>query len=477
MLKVLFVAAEAVPFIKTGGLADVAGSLPKALTAQGVDIRVVMPKYENIPAEYQQKMKHIGETTVNLSWRSQYCGVLKLTQDSVPFYFIDNEYYFKRSGLYGYDDDAERFAFFSKAVFEILPLIDFVPDIIHCNDWHAGMVSVFLKDQYHFKYPKLRTAYTIHNLRYQGVFGKDIMGDILGLDWKHFHEGGVEFDGDVNYMKSGIVYSDFITTVSQSYAEEIKCPFYGEQLDALLREKSHCLAGIINGIDYDVYDPRKDEKIYYKYSTENIYDKVENKVKLQEKLGLPQNRSIPMIGLVARLVAPKGLDLIAHVIEELISGENVQIVILGTGESQYEELFRNMAWKYPRKVSANIMFDNELAQQIYAAADMFLMPSQYEPCGIGQLIALKYGTIPIVRETGGLKDSVRAYNKYDGTGNGFSFANYNAHELLFAIKKALGAYDDKAVWQGIIKNAMKSDFSWQRSAKQYLKLYENLQQK
>lgn len=477
MLKVLFVAAEAVPFIKTGGLADVAGSLPKALTAQGVDIRVVMPKYENIPAEYQQKMKHIGETTVNLSWRSQYCGVLKLTQDSVPFYFIDNEYYFKRSGLYGYDDDAERFAFFSKAVFEILPLIDFVPDIIHCNDWHAGMVSVFLKDQYHFKYPKLRTVYTIHNLRYQGVFGKDIMGDILGLDWKHFHEGGVEFDGDVNYMKSGIVYSDFITTVSQSYAEEIKCPFYGEQLDALLREKSHCLAGIINGIDYDVYDPRKDEKIYYKYSTENIYDKVENKVKLQEKLGLPQNRSIPMIGLVARLVAPKGLDLIAHVIEELISGENVQIVILGTGESQYEELFRNMAWKYPRKVSANIMFDNELAQQIYAAADMFLMPSQYEPCGIGQLIALKYGTIPIVRETGGLKDSVRAYNKYDGTGNGFSFANYNAHELLFAIKKALGAYDDKAVWQGIIKNAMKSDFSWQRSAKQYLKLYENLQQK
>ena len=477
MLKVLFVAAEAVPFIKTGGLADVAGSLPKALTAQGVDIRVVMPKYENIPAEYQQKMKHIGETTVNLSWRSQYCGVLKLTQDSVPFYFIDNEYYFKRSGLYGYDDDAERFAFFSKAVFEILPLIDFVPDIIHCNDWHAGMVSVFLKDQYHFKYPKLRTVYTIHNLRYQGVFGKDIMGDILGLDWKHFHEGGVEFDGDVNYMKSGIVYSDFITTVSQSYAEEIKCPFYGEQLDALLREKSHCLAGIINGIDYDVYDPRKDEKIYLKYSTENIYDKVENKVKLQEKLGLPQNRSIPMIGLVARLVAPKGLDLIAHVIEELISGENVQIVILGTGESQYEELFRNMAWKYPRKVSANIMFDNELAQQIYAAADMFLMPSQYEPCGIGQLIALKYGTIPIVRETGGLKDSVRAYNKYDGTGNGFSFANYNAHELLFAIKKALGAYDDKSVWQGIIKNAMKSDFSWQRSAKQYLKLYENLQQK
>ena len=475
MLKVLFVAAEAVPFIKTGGLADVAGSLPKALTAQGVDIRVVMPKYENIPQEYQKKMKHIGETTVDLSWRKQYCGISKLEQEGVPFYFIDNEYYFKRSGLYGYDDDAERFAFFSKAVFEILPLIDFVPDIIHCNDWHAGMVSVFLKDQYHFKYPRMKSVYTIHNLRYQGVFDKEIIGDILGIDWKHFHEGGIEFDGAVNYMKSGIVYSDFITTVSQSYAEEIKCPFYGEQLDALLREKSHCLAGIINGIDYDVYDPRKDGNIYRKYSTENVYDKVENKVKLQEKLGLPQNRSIPMIGIVARLVAPKGLDLIAHVIEELISGENLQIVILGTGESHYEELFRNLAWKYPRKVSANIMFDNELAQQIYASADMFLMPSQYEPCGIGQLIALKYGTIPIVRETGGLKDSVKAYNKYDGTGNGFSFANYNAHELLYAIKKALGAYDDKAVWQGIIKNAMKSDFSWSRSAKQYLKLYENLQ--
>lgn len=477
MLKVLFVAAEAVPFIKTGGLADVAGSLPKALTAQGVDIRVVMPKYENIPKEYQNKMKHIGETTICLSWRNQYCGIEKLEQEGVPFYFVDNEYYFKRSGLYGYDDDAERFAFFSKAVFEILPLIDFVPDIIHCNDWHTGMVSVFLKDQYQSKYPKMKSVYTIHNLRYQGVFDKEIIGDILGIDWKHFHEGGIEFDGAVNYMKSGIVYSDFITTVSQSYAEEIKCPFYGEKLDALLREKSHCLAGIINGIDYDVYDPRKDEMIYHKYSMENVYDKVENKVKLQEKLGLPQNRSIPMIGIVARLVAPKGLDLIAHIIEELISGENIQIVILGTGESHYEELFRNLAWKYPRKVSANILFDNELAQQIYASADMFLMPSQYEPCGIGQLIALKYGTIPIVRETGGLKDSVKPYNKYDGTGNGFSFANYNAHELLFAIKKALGAYDDKSVWQGIIKNAMKGDFSWQRSAKQYLKLYENLRKK
>lgn len=476
MLKVLFVASEAAPFAKTGGLADVAGSLPKALRAQGIDARVAMPKYGAIPEKYQEQMQFLFDTSVDVSWRKQYCGVLQLEQDGVPVYFVDNERYFKRDGFYGYEDDAERFAFFSRAVLDMLPQIDFMPDIIHCNDWHTGPVGVFLKLLYQGdeKYAKIKSVFTIHNLKYQGVFAKQIMSDVLGLDWKYFNNGDLEFFDAVNYMKGGIVYADAVTTVSHTYAEEVQYPYFGEKLDALLRSRAGALHGILNGIDYEEYDPKSDLHIFVPYDQENLPGKVDNKVKLQEQLNLPARRDVPMLAIISRLVAAKGVDLVAHIADELLTDEDVQLVVLGTGERQYEDLFRSLAWRYPKKVSANILFYNELAHRIYAASDLFLMPSQYEPCGIGQLIALRYGAVPVVRETGGLKDTVEPYNKYARTGNGFTFANYNAHELLFAIKRALGLYGDTSQWDSLVKNAMLGDYSWRQSAQRYKELYASL---
>lgn len=476
MLKVLFVASEAVPFIKTGGLADVAGSLPKELQAQGIDVRVVVPKYSKIPTKYTSKMKNIYKGIVNVAWRQQYCGVEYLEYDGIKTYFIDNEQYFKRSELYGYDDDAERFSFFCRAVLDMLPQIDFVPDVIHCNDWHTGLVSVILKAEHAQSelYANIRTIYTIHNLKYQGIFGKEIMGDVLGLDWKHYNDGGLEYNNCVNFMKGGIVYSDFITTVSDTYAKEIQYQYFGEGLDGLLRERWQDLRGIVNGIDYDIYNPKTDKEIFVNYDQSTVEKKAANKVKLQEQLGLPMRRDVPMLAIVARLVAPKGLDLVAHIIDELVQNEDVQLVVLGTGDKEYEDLFKTLAWHYPTKVSANITFSNDLAHRIYAASDIFLMPSQYEPCGIGQLIALHYGSIPVVRETGGLKDTIQNYNKYAKVGNGFTFPNYNAHEFLFTIKRALCYYSDSSIWEKIVQNAMNSDYSWKQSAKQYKELYHSL---
>lgn len=476
MLKVLFVAAEAVPFIKTGGLADVAGSLPKALKKQGVDVRVVIPKYSGIPDSDKSQMQHLFSQTVHVAWRQQYCGISYLEHNGIKTYFIDNEQYFKRDRLYGYEDDAERFSFFCRAVLEMLPKIDFIPDVIHCNDWHCGLISIFLKAEYAQKelYAKIRTLYTIHNLKYQGIFGKEIMDDVLGLDWKYYDDGGLEFDGCVNFMKSGIVYSDYISTVSETYAKEIQYAYFGEGLEHLLQARSHTLQGIVNGIDDKLYNPKTDAKIFVKYDAGSVEKKAENKVRLQQELGLPIRRDSPMLAIVSRLVAAKGLDLVAHIIDELMQNEDIQLVVLGTGDKQYEELFKTLAWRYPTKVSANIIFSDDLAHRVYAASDIFLMPSQYEPCGIGQLIALQYGAIPIVRETGGLKDTVRSYNKYENVGNGFTFANYNAHDLLFTVKRALGYYADSSIWEKIIHNAMSSDYSWKQSAKQYKKLYSDL---
>lgn len=476
MLKVLFVAAEAVPFVKTGGLADVAGSLPKELKKQGVDVRVVMPKYSNIPEEYRNSMEFLHNTTVSVGWRKQYCGVEYLEHNNIPTYFIDNEQYFKRSGLYGYDDDNERFSFFSRAVLDMLPQIDFIPDVIHCNDWHTGLVSVFLKLEHSKdeRYKDIRTIYTIHNLKYQGVFPKETVPNVLGLDWKYFNNGDLEFYDAVNYMKGGIIYSDYITTVSDTYAKEIQYEYFGEHLDGLLRSRAETLSGIINGIDYDEYDPLRDPHIFARYDANCIRRKADNKEGLQKQLGLPVRRDVPLLAVISRLVAPKGLDLFAHIIDEVLQNEDVQLVVLGTGDRQYEDLMRTLAWRYPTKVSSNILFDNQLAHRIYAASDIFIMPSQYEPCGIGQLIALHYGTIPVVRETGGLKDTVEAYNKYEKTGNGFTFVNYNAHELLGAMKRALSAYEDFSIWEAIVKNAMDSDYSWKQSAAQYKELYSRL---
>lgn len=476
MLKVLFVAAEVVPFAKTGGLADVAGSLPKELKAQGVDVRVVMPKYSAIAEQYKAAMKLELETSVNVGWRHKYCGVQSLEHDGVTTYFIDNEDYFARDGFYGYEDDAERFSFFSRAVLDMLPQIDFIPDVIHINDWHTGLVSVFLKLEHaqNEQYKNIRTLYTIHNLKYQGVFPKAIMDDVLGLDWKYFNNGDLEFFDAVNFMKGGIIYADYITTVSQTYAKEIQYEYFGEKLNGLLQSRAQELSGIVNGIDYDEYNPATDPFLVQNYDSNTSFKKVNNKEALQKELGLSVHRNRPMMAIISRLVEAKGLDLIVRVMDEILSTEKVQLVVLGSGDKEYEDWFRGLAWRFPTKVSVNIGFNNELAHRIYAASDLFVMPSQYEPCGIGQLIAMHYGTIPVVRETGGLKDTVTPYDKYAKSGHGFTFANYNAHELLYAIKRGLDNYNNQSIWQEIVKNAMETDYSWKKSAEEYCRLYNRL---
>ena len=475
-MKVLYVAAEAVPFAKTGGLADVAGSLPKALKEDGVDVRVIMPKFGKIPEEYRDKMEHVYDGELNVAWRSKYVGLDKYELDGVTYYFVDNEEYFNREGFYGYDDDAERFSFFCRAVLNLLPAMDFWPDVINTNDWHAGLVNVFLKLEHmgDERYEKIKTVYTIHNLKYQGVFPKNVMADVLGLDWKYFNNGDLEFYDAVNFMKGGIIYADHVTTVSKTYANEIQYPYFGEHLDGLLRARQDDLTGIVNGIDYDAYNPSTDKMIFKNYDDTTLDRKRDNKTELQNKLGLPVDRNVPLVAIVSRLVEPKGMDLIVRMMDEILQHEHIQLVVLGTGEKRYEDWFKGLAWRFPKEVSTNIYFSNELAHRIYASADIFLMPSNYEPCGIGQLIALRYGTIPVVRLTGGLRDTVTQYDKYTGKGNGFVFENYNAHEMMYSLKRALSAYENYEIWHRIQEDAVHSDFSWKNSAKEYEALYEEL---
>lgn len=481
MLRVLLVAAEAVPFVKTGGLGDVIGSLPKELKQQGVDARIILPNYQDIPEQYKKQMVFKNKFTVQVGWRQKYCGVLEFVYEGITFYFIDNEYYFKRHGFYGYHDDAERFGFFCRAVLDSLTRIDFMPHILHCHDWHTGMVSVMLDAHYRHipEYQHIKTLFTIHNLRYQGVFDRGILHDILSLDWKYFNHDGLEFHDAVNFMKGGLAYSDVISTVSRTYAKEIQDPYFGEQLDGFLRKRQEHLVGIVNGIDYEVYNPATDQKIASNYDVDSLPQKAKNKLQLQQQLGLAVNGDIPIIAIVSRLVGPKGMDLLEGILVEMlkkmaVDNYEAQFVILGTGEARYENFFKYMAWQYPGKISANILFDDTLARQIYAGSDMFLMPSLYEPCGIGQLIAMRYGCVPIVREIGGLRDTVEPYNQYTGTGNGFAFANYNAHEMFDTINKAIEIFKNKAEWNGIIVNAMTSDYSWQQSAKQYQEIYKRM---
>ena len=479
-MKVLYVASEANPFVKTGGLADVAGSLPKALKKQGVDVRVIIPKFGKISEEIRNKMEHVYDGQINVSWRSKYVGIDKYELDGLTFYFVDNEEYFYREGLYGYDDDAERFSFFCRAILNCLPAIDFFPDVINCNDWQSALVPVFLKLEHmgDERYAAIKTIYTIHNLKYQGVFPKDVMGDVLGLDWKYFNNGDLEFYDAVNFMKGGIIYADYVSTVSKTYAQEIQYEYFGEHLDGLLRARKDDLYGIVNGIDYDVYNPATDKDLFVRYDNTDAYNaferKGDNKVKLQEILGLPQNRKVPVVSMVTRLVAAKGLDLVVRMMDELLQHEDFQFVLLGTGDKVYEDWFKGLAWRFPQKVSTNIYFSNELAQRIYGASDIFLMPSNYEPCGIGQLIAMRYGAAPVVRETGGLKDTVHQYDKYESTGNGFVFSNYNAHEMMYALKRALSTYGNFDIWIKIVSNAMTSDYSWTESAREYKELYQQL---
>ena len=474
-MKVLFAASEAHPFIKTGGLGDVMGALPKSLTKLGVDARVVIPKYKNIKDELKQKLQFVKWFTVSVGWRNQYCGVFQYQYNGVIYYFIDNEYYFNRDGLYGYFDDGERFAFFNRAVLEFIKQIDWQPDLINCNDWQTGMVPVLLnleykKDEF---YSKIKTVFSIHNLLFKGSFSPKVLPELFGYDYMPLVNGSVELDGSVSFLKGGLNYCDQITTVSNTYAEEIKTPQYGEGLDGFLRSKSYYLMGIVNGIDYEEFNPQDDKLIFKNFNINSIDNKVQNKLSLQRELGLPQKKDTPMIGLISRLTHQKGCDLIVNMIDRLLQ-RDIQIVILGTGDYWYEETFKNLQYRYPDKVSANIKFDNTLAHKIYAATDMFLMPSLFEPCGLGQLIALRYGSIPIVRETGGLKDTISPYNQYNGVGNGFGFKNFNSNELMQIIEYALTIYNDKNAWNNIIRQAMNSDNSWEKSAMQYKWLYEGV---
>lgn len=475
MLKVLFAASEADPFIKTGGLGDVAYALPQYLNKLEVDASVVIPKYKNIKEEYLEKLEFIKSFNIWVGWRNQYCGLFKCEVKGVTYYLIDNEYYFNRDGLYGYYDDGERFAFFDRAVMEMLKEIDLKVDVIHCNDWQTGMIPVLNALQYSEDpfYSNIKTVYSIHNLLFQGTYDPKILGELFGWDEEQFRNGMLEFYGGVSFMKGGINYADKVATVSSTYAEEIKTPFYGERMDGLLRSREQDLIGIVNGIDYKSYDPKEDPLIYKNYDVNTIKDKKVNKTKLQKDLNLPVKANTPMLGIVSRLTPQKGMDILVSILDRILQ-EDVQLVVLGTGDYGYEEHFKNLQSRYPDKVSAEIKFDNKMAHRIYAASDIFLMPSLFEPCGLGQLIALRYGTIPVVRETGGLKDTIKPYNQYTGEGNGFSFTNYNAYELETVLNMALNYYKDKNTWEALVESAMNSDNSWEKSAEIYKSLYEEL---
>lgn len=470
-MKVLFAASEALPFAMSGGLADVAGALPKALRKRVIGCRVVMPLYETVSEELRSQMRFVTSITVPVAWRRQYCGIFEAKVGSVTYYLLDNQYYFKRPNLYGYYDDAERYAFFSRAVLEILPYIDFKPDIIHCNDWQTGMVPVYLDMFYKFDpfYADIKTVFTIHNIQYQGKYGHDLLEDVLGLPKEN--SDVVDYDGCVNIMKGAIMCCDKITTVSPTYSKEILDPYYSHGLDYVLKDKQDKLTGIVNGIDVDVYNPETDAMIFKNFSASDISGKAVNKAELQKALKLPERADVPLIGIVSRLVEHKGFDLVKAVFEELLQ-EDVQFAILGSGEWTYETFFYEMSKKYPEKVGLKLGFVPDLAHKIYAGADIFLMPSKSEPCGLAQMVALRYGTIPIVRETGGLNDTIK--DSGDGLGNGFTFKNYNAHEMKDTILRAVDGYKNKEGWEILKNRAVSCDNSWNASAGSYISLYKEL---
>ena len=473
-MKALFVTSECVPFIKTGGLADVAGALPAELIRQGAEVRVVLPKYGRISAEWKGKMSHVMDFFVQFGIGSCYCGIETLTHDGVTYYFIDNEDYFGGDQLYG-EGEGPRFAFFCRCVAEMLLRIDYRPDLLHLNDWETGLLAAMLRTQYtDERLAGISILYSIHNLRYQGMFDWNHMNGYLGFDGSLYNIDCLEFYGMLNCMKAGIVFADHVNTVSPTYANEIKTPYYGENLDGLLRKREDAVSGILNGIDRKLYDPEGDKQLSVHFSADDLSGKAELKRLLQEEMGLEQNPDIPVISVISRLTNQKGFDLIERVLQDILR-QDVQLVILGSGDRRYVDLFNWAAWRYPGKVGTYIGMNEPLAHRIYAGSDMFLMPSQFEPCGLSQMISLRYGTVPIVRETGGLRDSVKPYNMYTDEGTGFSFANYNAHEMLYTIERAVGYYyNDKAMWNRLVTRGMAEDFGWEASAAKYLKLYEKI---
>lgn len=469
-MNILFAASEAVPYAASGGLADVVGSLPKKICAKGHDCRIVIPLYKAIGEEFRKEMTQITTITVDVSWRKQYCGIFMAEKNGIVYYFIDNEYYFARDGLYGFYDDCERFVFFSRAVLEMLRHIDFKPDIINANDWQTALIPVYYNVYYKYQqgYDQIKNIFTIHNIEYQGRYGREVLNELMGIPL--YHANLLEYDGYINMMKGAVETADMITTVSPSYAWEILDPWFAHGLDRILVTKQYKLKGILNGIDYDVFDPEKDKQIAANYSAKNIEGKAACKNALITRLGLDDGDE-PIIGIVTRFVGHKGIDLIRCVIEEIVH-IGFKFAVLGSGEKIYEDFFREMAARHPGRISANIGFIPELSRQIYAGADMFLMPSQSEPCGLAQMISMRYGTIPIVRETGGLRDSVR--DNGGENGNGFTFKTYNANDMLDAVKRAKKCYDDQQEWGELVERSMKCDYSWSASADLYIETYKEI---
>ena len=466
--KILFAASECTPFIATGGLAEVIGSLSKSLAQdEEYDVRVVLPLYSDIRGDYRQRFTYLGNINVPLGWRNQYCGIFSYEESGVTFYFLDNEYYFRRGGCYGYYDDGERFAFFSRAVMEILGFLQFYPDVLHCHDWQSALAAIYLKTIYCHRreYSLIRAVFTIHNIEYQGKYSLDVLEDLFGIsnDYRYL----LEFDGCANLMKAAIECSETFTTVSPTYAEEIKRAEYAHGLQGEVERNAFKLRGILNGIDVKSYDPATDPALFAPYSAENPAGKEVCKAELQKMLGLPVRENVPVVAMISRLVAHKGLDLVRASIEELLA-DDVQFVLLGTGDSEYESYFKDLANRYKGKAVSIIAFNGDLSRKIYSGADIFLMPSKSEPCGLSQMIASRYLTVPVVRETGGLYDSIRPYG---AGGNGFTFAAYNAGDMLYVLREAVSLYKNKPEWQKLMIKAGTTDFSWQRSAEEYKKLY------
>ena len=475
-MKILFVAAEGAPFSKTGGLGDVIGALPKSLVKAGQEVAVILPYYDMVEAKFGDQIEDVLQFEVYVGWRRQFCGIKKTVLNGVTFYFIDNQYYFFRGHVYGDFDDGERFAFFQLAALEAMERIGFIPDVLHAHDYHTAMIPFLLKEKYRWiqAYQNIKTILTIHNLEFQGQFSEGMLWDLFRVGFERYADGTVRWNDCLNWMKAGILYADRVSTVSPSYAHEIMTTEFGCGLDQILRIESGKLSGIVNGIDTDLYNPETDPLLDYHFNKSDLSGKAQNKAKLQEKLGLPVRPDVPMIGIVSRLTRQKGFDVVVEGLHRMLQ-EDVQIVLLGTGDPGFEEAFSWFGQVFPDKLSANITFDVKLAQEIYAASDIFLMPSRFEPCGLSQMMAMRYGTLPLVHEVGGLRDTVQPFNPIEGTGTGFSFDNLTSYWLNWALETALDVYyNHPAVWKKLQVQAMESDFSWDTACQSYLDLYHSL---
>lgn len=475
-MRLLFTAAECAPFFKTGGLGDVAGALPKYIQKAGHEVVVFLPYVGSMPEQYKEQLTDLFSFTVLVGWRKQYCGIKTALFEGVRYYFIDNEYYFNRPAIYGYYDDGERFAFFQQAVIEAMEKIDYVPDLIHVNDYHTSFIPFLLKKKYHWiqAYQSIKTLLTIHNIEFQGNYQEEVLSDLFGIGNEDFVNGQIEQEGQVNWLKAGIVYADWVNTVSPSYANEIQTKEFGKDLDGILRQESGKVSGILNGIDYESHNPATDRHLFAPFDATNLTGKIDNKIQLQKYLGLPISAEIPLIGMVSRLTYQKGFHLVLERLEEVLQ-QQVQVVVLGTGDPLFEEGFRYFEGRYPDKVRACITFDVDLAQKIYGGSDIFLMPSAFEPCGLSQMMAMRYGTLPVIHEIGGLKDTIWPFNPVTHEGDGFGFATFDSYYMKESLNLAIHIFQAvPKVWQLMVERAMTKDFSWESASKHYLDLYEKL---